>query len=107
MASVFALTSCDFELGGTETWEYSADNMESAIELYNIFFKGTAEEKNQIVTFKSDKSVIFVENIDGTSEYIEYTSGAKTSVITLTFTYGDAKVTIPDISDWSRQETND
>ena len=78
LAMVFALCACSVELGGEETWNYSADNKEDTVKLFNDFFEKTFKNTNQTVTAKSNGQDYFVETIDGTSDYTKYsTNGAE------------------------------
>lgn len=65
----FALCACSIELGGEETWEYSSDELEGSKDIYNEFIGKTLSDTNQVMTMKSGDKVIYVETIDGTSEY--------------------------------------
>ena len=79
LTAIFSLCACSIELGGEETWEYSADDKEGTVQLFNNFFEKTFANTNQVITVKSGENVIFVENIDGTSDYAAYeTTGSKT-----------------------------
>ena len=79
LAMVFALCACSVELGGEETWEYSADDKEGTVQLFNDFFAETFKNTNQTVTANSEGKDQFVETIDGTSDYATYSeSGAET-----------------------------
>ena len=79
LVMVFSFCACSFELGGEETWEYTSDDKEGTVQLFNDFFEETYKNTNQIVTAKSNGQDYFVETIDGTSDYTKYsTNGADT-----------------------------
>ena len=79
LVMIFSFCACSFELGGEETWEYTADDKEGTVQLFNDFFEETFKNTNQIVTAKSNGQDYFVETIDGTSDYAVYsTTGAET-----------------------------
>lgn len=78
LATVFSTAACSVELGGEETWEYSSDEKEGVIQLFDDFFEGTYKNTNQIVTVKNGEKLVETETIDGTSSFVEYsTNGAK------------------------------
>ena len=73
-----ALCACGVEVGGEETWEYTAEDKEATVQLFNDFFEKTFTNTNQVVTVKSGEEQIFVETIDGTSDHASYaTTGAE------------------------------
>lgn len=73
-----SVCACSVEVGGDETWNYSAEDKDGALELFNNFAEKTFADTNQVVTVKSDGKDLLVETIDGTSEYSEAaTTGAK------------------------------
>ena len=76
--SILALSACDITLSGTETWDNSADDREGTVALFEEFFEDTFKNSNQVVTAKSADEEIFVETIDGASDYLVYTNGVKT-----------------------------
>lgn len=74
LGMVFSLCACSFELGGEETWEYGSDDKEGCSQLFNDFFEETFKNTNQTITVKSGSDTVFVETIDGTSDYISYST---------------------------------
>ena len=73
-----ALCACGVKIGGEETWEYTAEDKEATVQLFNDFFEKTFTNTNQVVTVKSGEEQIFVETIDGTSDHASYaTTGAE------------------------------
>ena len=75
----FAFTACSIELGGETSWEYTADNKEGSVQLFNDFFGETFNNTNQTVTCKNGESEVYTETIDGTSSFASYkTTGANT-----------------------------
>lgn len=64
-ASLFALAGCSFELGGEGTFKYEGGDREGAKTVMNLFFEKTAEDTNQVITFKQDGEVYATETIDG------------------------------------------
>jgi len=77
LASVLALSACEFTLGGDEEWTYEADDKEGSVELLGQFFEGTYANTNQVVTLKTEGKVSLTETIDGTSSYVSYADGTK------------------------------
>ena len=76
---VCALCACGVELGGEETWTYSAEDKEGTDELFHNFFEETFAATNLVVTADANGESMFTETIDGTSEFVDYpVSGAKT-----------------------------
>ena len=79
LVMALALCACGVQIGGEETWEYTADNKEGVMQLYNDFFEETFKNTNQVVTVKGTSGDLDVETIDGTSDYIKYaTTDAET-----------------------------
>ena len=76
LVMTLALCACSFELGGDETWEYKANNKEGSVQLFNDFFEKTFANTNQVVTVKSGDETLYVENIDGTSDYVSYAASS-------------------------------
>lgn len=73
-----SVCACSVEVGGEETWNYSAEDKDGALKLFNNFAEKTFADTNQVVTVKSDGKDLLVETIDGTSEYSETAAtGAK------------------------------
>ena len=72
LAMVFTLFACSLKLGGEETWESTADNKEGVISLFDGFFEKTFANTNQVITVTSGGETVYVENIDGTSDYVSY-----------------------------------
>ena len=73
-----ALTSlggCNFSLDGETTWEYEADTLEGAYELYQGFFKDTFAHTNMTVTSPTGSSA-FTESVLGTSDHFLYLDGS-------------------------------
>ena len=77
-AMIFGACACSASIRGEETWEYTAENKDSTVQLFNDFFEETFKNTNQVVTVKSGEEQIFVETIDGTSDHASYaTTGAE------------------------------
>lgn len=68
-ALALAVCACSVELGGEETWNYTAEDWEGSRELFNNFTEKTFSDTNQIVTMSNNGKELFTETIDGTSEY--------------------------------------
>ena len=74
LVMALALCACGAVTSGEETWEYTADNKESTAQLVTDFFEKTFADTNQIVTTVSDGKTMSVETIDGTADYITYST---------------------------------
>jgi hypothetical protein len=82
LASVMAFSSCSFEFGGngTETSDYTADDKEGSVELFDMFFENTFKSENCVVTVKdTDGNVQMTENVVGTSHKTVFKSTATTT----------------------------
>jgi len=100
LAAIFVLSACSVQLGGPSTWEYTADNKEGAVQLYNDFFEETFADTNQVVVFKNKNgNVVFTENIEGTSDHM-YAEETKTH--TYSFIDGERYISATSSEDGSQ-----
>lgn len=80
VASVFALTSCNFDnitIEGDGNWEITADNKADSIEVVNGFFEDTLKDPNVVVTIKRDGKVVCTENVKGADSSYLTNNGMK------------------------------
>lgn len=67
-----ALCACSVQVGGEETWNYTAEDAESSMKLFDQFFEKTRAEANQTITAKSGDTVILEESIADGKDYTFY-----------------------------------
>ena len=77
VASVFALTACNFEIESEGNWDISADTKADSIEVLTGFFEDTLKDPNVVVTYKVGNEVYFTENVKGTDSYYVTKDGSK------------------------------
>ena len=79
IASVFALTACNFNLENADyTEDLEASDQEGSVELINAFFEGTLKDPDFVVTRKNkDGEVQYTETVKGTDSYMLTADGSQ------------------------------
>ena len=61
--------------GEIKEWEFTADNLEDAKDIYDDFFYLTIYDDDMIVKVYNDDGLMLTETLDGNKDHIEYTWG--------------------------------
>ena len=61
--------------GEIKEWEFTADNLEDAKDIYEDFFYLTIYDDNMVVKVYNDDGLMLTETLDGNKDHIEYTWG--------------------------------